>query len=96
MLGHASITLTMDMYSHVLPGMQEESAARLEDPSVEGTVVQFGLPPNRIYLINSIDGITTSTDRESGKSRDPSRFYRHRAVIPTPDEREVGSSSLPR
>ena len=30
MLGHASITLTMDTYSHVLPGMQEESAARLD------------------------------------------------------------------
>ena len=29
MLGHASITLTMDTYSHVLPGMQEESGARL-------------------------------------------------------------------
>ena len=29
MLGHASITLTMDTYSHVLPGMQEESAVRL-------------------------------------------------------------------
>jgi hypothetical protein len=26
----ASITLTMDTYSHVLPGMQEESAARLD------------------------------------------------------------------
>ena len=31
MLGHASITLTMDTYSHVLPGMQEESAARLNE-----------------------------------------------------------------
>ncbi len=30
MLGHASITLTMDTYSHVLPGMQDESAARLD------------------------------------------------------------------
>ncbi len=30
MLGHASITLTMDTYSHVLPGMQEELAARLD------------------------------------------------------------------
>ncbi len=29
MLGHASIALTMDTYSHVLPGMQDESAARL-------------------------------------------------------------------
>ncbi len=26
MLGHASITLTLDTYSHVLPGMQEESS----------------------------------------------------------------------
>ncbi len=31
MLGHASITLTLDTYSHVLPGMQEESAARLDE-----------------------------------------------------------------
>ncbi len=31
MLGHASITLTMDTYSHVLPGMQEESAALLDE-----------------------------------------------------------------
>ena len=30
MLGHASITLTMDTYSDVLPGMQEESATRLK------------------------------------------------------------------
>ena len=29
MLGPASITLTLDTYAHVLPGMQEESAARL-------------------------------------------------------------------
>ena len=29
-LGHASITLTLDTYSHVLPSMQEASAERLE------------------------------------------------------------------
>lgn len=29
-LGHASITLTLDTYSHVLPSMQEEAAAKLE------------------------------------------------------------------
>jgi integrase len=28
-LGHASITLTLDTYSHVLPGMQRESASKL-------------------------------------------------------------------
>ena len=31
MLGHASITLTMDTYSHVTPDMQKESADRLEE-----------------------------------------------------------------
>ena len=30
MLGHASIVLTMDTYSHVIPTMQEDSAERLE------------------------------------------------------------------
>ena len=30
MLGHFSITLTMDTYSHVMPDMQEQSAARLD------------------------------------------------------------------
>ncbi len=30
-LGHASITLTMDTYSHVLPDMQEAATKKLED-----------------------------------------------------------------
>ena len=29
-LGHASVAFTMQVYQHVLPGMQEESAARLD------------------------------------------------------------------
>jgi integrase len=29
-LGHASITLTLDTYSHVLPDMQDDAAARME------------------------------------------------------------------
>ena len=29
-LGHTSIGITMDLYSHVLPGMQEEAAARVD------------------------------------------------------------------
>ena len=36
-LGHASVAITMDIYSHVLPGLQEEAAQRfaklLHDPS---------------------------------------------------------------
>lgn len=29
MLGHASITITLDTYAHVLPGMGEEAGAAL-------------------------------------------------------------------
>ena len=29
-LGHSSVTLTMDVYSHVLPTMQTEATAQLE------------------------------------------------------------------
>jgi len=46
MLGHASITLTMDTYSHVLPGMQEESAARL-DALLTGVVTESAMEPPR-------------------------------------------------
>ena len=37
MFGHASITLTTDTYSHVLPGMQEESAVRVVGRGVVGS-----------------------------------------------------------
>jgi len=30
-LGHATVAVTLDLYSHVLPGMQEEAAARVDD-----------------------------------------------------------------
>ncbi|RJX26492.1 MAG: hypothetical protein C4554_05755 [Dethiobacter sp.] len=29
-LGHESISITMDTYSHVLPGIQEEAISRME------------------------------------------------------------------
>jgi len=29
-LGHAKVGITLDLYSHVVPGMQEEAAAKLE------------------------------------------------------------------
>jgi integrase len=31
MLGHANISVTLDTYSHVLPDMQEGTAAAMED-----------------------------------------------------------------
>jgi integrase len=30
MLGHSSIAITLDIYSHVVPGMQDEAAHRLD------------------------------------------------------------------
>ena len=30
-LGHSQISITMDLYSHVMPGMQQEAAKKLED-----------------------------------------------------------------
>ena len=31
MLGHSSIAITLDTYSHVLPNMQSEAAKAIED-----------------------------------------------------------------
>lgn len=28
-LGHSSVQITLDLYSHVVPGMQEDAAARI-------------------------------------------------------------------
>lgn len=30
-LGHSSIAITMDIYSHIMPGLQEEATIRFED-----------------------------------------------------------------
>jgi integrase len=30
-LGHATIAITLDLYSHVLPGMQADAASRVDD-----------------------------------------------------------------
>ena len=30
-LGHASVILTLDTYSHILPGMQEQATSKLEE-----------------------------------------------------------------
>src|ERR1700691_954410 len=30
-LGHSNVGITLDLYSHVMPGMQEDAAARVDD-----------------------------------------------------------------
>jgi integrase len=36
-LGHSSVSVTIDLYSHVMPGMQEEAAARV-DAALQGAI----------------------------------------------------------
>ncbi|MCJ7671846.1 MAG: tyrosine-type recombinase/integrase [Acidimicrobiia bacterium] len=38
MLGHSSIAITLDIYSHVVPSMQEEAAARLHAAAFTSSV----------------------------------------------------------
>jgi len=38
MLGHASIAITLDTYSHVLPTMQESAAKAMEDTLLRALV----------------------------------------------------------
>lgn len=42
-LGHSSIRVTMDIYSHVLPGMQSQ-AARMLDTMLDGGELLLALP----------------------------------------------------
>ncbi|HAJ00633.1 MAG TPA: hypothetical protein DCL97_08160 [Dehalococcoidia bacterium] len=39
-LGHASVVITLDTYSHVLPNMQEEAVAKFEAAMAVAEVVQ--------------------------------------------------------
>jgi integrase len=39
-LGHSKVGITLDLYSHVLPGMQEEAAARV-DAALQGALQKF-------------------------------------------------------
>ena len=42
MLGHSSIAITLDTYSHVIPGMQEVAASAMEDALGDGPGVDGG------------------------------------------------------
>jgi len=35
-LGHASISITLDTYSHVVPGLQQAAANRFDDIVIQG------------------------------------------------------------
>ena len=43
-LGHSSIGVTLDLYSHVLPGMQAEAVARVDD-ALQGALQRLASKP---------------------------------------------------
>ena len=45
-LGHSSIAITLDTYSHVAPGLQETAAARFDDVLANNDV-----PPQTVPVI---------------------------------------------
>ena len=47
-LGHASVTMTLDTYSHVLPDMQEKATAKLEE-------ILFNAEDNSSHTIRTQD-----------------------------------------
>jgi integrase len=53
-LGHASAAFTLDTYSHVLPHMQDEAAAKMEAALLNGLSLWLISPPNpKTSIINS-------------------------------------------
>jgi hypothetical protein len=70
MLGHSSITITLDTYSHVLPNMQEKAVEAMEDifedTSSQDLIAWEGHTPYHSY--NLLE------DRESGKEYYPPSF----------------------
>jgi len=54
-LGHSNIGITLDTYSHVMPGMQEDAARRLDDAlSVPGLAIDWQEPEKR--AVSSLPG----------------------------------------
>ena len=51
MLGHASIAITLDTYSHVLPTMQSEAAKAMEDALSSRVNVVIGVEGDRVRVL---------------------------------------------
>ncbi len=46
-LGHSTVSITLDTYSHVTPGLQEAAALRFEEGLAEPIPVASGTPPSQ-------------------------------------------------
>ena len=65
-LGHASAAFTLDTYSHVLPHMQEEAAARMEAALLNGLSFQPISPPKPKTSINDSPGCSVLRAEKGG------------------------------
>ena len=64
-LGHASISVTLDIYSHVLPGLQEAAAEKF-DRIFEGDSVGFQKGNVSKMLASGEHNVGGSCENESG------------------------------
>ncbi len=51
-LGHASIAITLDTYSHVMPGMQEEAAEKI-DAGLRAALAGWAYPEGRYATVTT-------------------------------------------
>ena len=62
--GHASVTLTLDTYSHVLPSMQQAASEKMESILFEKTGAQLVALPFRVISVTHVFFILFSCTSE--------------------------------
>jgi hypothetical protein len=60
-LGHANIYITLDTYSHVIPGMDQEAASTVAQLILRGDEAKSAAPVDKL--------LTTAADRDEEERR---------------------------
>src|SRR4051812_7019683 len=55
LLGHSSVVMTLDTYSHVLPSMQKAASEKLENMLFDKSGIPFAQQLNSIQLSKSVN-----------------------------------------
>lgn len=61
MLGHATISVTLDTYSHILPDMQKEAARAIDINSATAVMSRVGQALNS-WSFGELQSMTTDAD----------------------------------
>jgi len=72
MLGHSSVAFTLDVYSHVVPGLQEAAAKRLDEV----------LPPSEARNVGKMSATDPASDTASGQIRTDDRRFTKPLLYP--------------